>query len=115
MNKLLELINNYGRACSKYGNPAWESKEGVELAAYLAAEPSPDGFSASDMASAAAQGYRDGVAAATQQPSSTPDDKWKEVRKFLSDERIYSDEYKNKSLEYIRNAFMDKEIKGTCE
>lgn len=33
---LKSLIDNYGRACRRDGNPAWESDEGKALAAYLA-------------------------------------------------------------------------------
>lgn len=37
--ELKRLIHNYGRACHAFGNPAWESKAGEELLAFLDAAP----------------------------------------------------------------------------
>ncbi|MCT9127510.1 hypothetical protein [Cupriavidus gilardii] len=39
MGDLLALINNYGRACRRDGNPAWKSEEGQALKAALAQQP----------------------------------------------------------------------------
>ena len=58
---LKTLIDNYGRACRRDGNPAWESDEGVALLAYaqtLAPSSTPDPKSTNDLA--AARRARDG-------------------------------------------------------
>lgn len=40
--ELKALIDGYGQACRRDGSPAWESQEGVALAAYLASRPAAD-------------------------------------------------------------------------
>jgi hypothetical protein len=42
VNGLRKLIDNYGRACRRDGNPAWESAEGQELAAAIAQQAAPE-------------------------------------------------------------------------